>query len=670
MAERQIFVFPYELIKKGERIVLYGAGAVGRSFYAQIENNDYVHIVKWVDKGNDEGVDIDYLALQFDHVLIAIESEIIAEEIKEFLIGKGVEPGKIIWKYPTVKYSLPEKNPPAIKKPDYRGYSVEKNTQYLIALLKAAGIKKVIISPGTTNICFVKSLMNDGTFELFSAADERSAAYMACGMASHSKEPVVLSCTGATASRNYIPGLTEAFYRKLPVLAVTSSQYFGRVDNNIAQMMDRRYIPKDIAVYQARIPMVRTPEDEWSCRLEINKSIIALKRFGGGPVHIDLETDYSQDYSVEKLPETSLIDYYEDEKDFPEISAKKVAVCIGAHTPFTEEQTELIEKFCEKYNGVVLCDFTGNYRGKYQINPALITSQRNLSHVVWEIEIMIYFGETTGYSYLCLNPKEIWRVDADGKVKDLFRKTSGVFAVSPSVFFRHYNDIETKTKQDHEYYDEWCSVDASFRKGIDLDLIPFSNPWIGLTSLPMVDTNAVLHLAILNTLRSWNLISSKNVCNSFSNTGGFGIDGCMSSLIGSSLYDKDKIYYGIIGDLAFFYDMNSLGNRHIGSNVRILLINNGMGAEFRNYGNPGKEFGDETNDYIAAAGHYGNKSRELVKHYATNLGFEYLLAENKEEFLAHCDRFFTREHLTKPILFEVFTDYRDEAKAIEILYNL
>ena len=103
-------------------------------------------------------------------------------------------------------------------------YSTEKNIQILIALLKANGIRKVIASPGTTNMSLVGSLQNDPWFEIYSSVDERSAAYMACGMAAECGEPVMLSCTGATASRNYYPGMTEAFYRKLPVLAVTSHQ--------------------------------------------------------------------------------------------------------------------------------------------------------------------------------------------------------------------------------------------------------------------------------------------------------------------------------------------------------------------------------------------------------------------------------------------------------------
>ena len=92
-------------------------------------------------------------------------------------------------------------------------YTVERSQQIVISLLKQYGIRKIITSPGATNITFVASVQHDSWFELYSSVDERSAAYMACGMAAESGEPVVLTCTGATASRNYVPGLTEAYYR-------------------------------------------------------------------------------------------------------------------------------------------------------------------------------------------------------------------------------------------------------------------------------------------------------------------------------------------------------------------------------------------------------------------------------------------------------------------------
>ena len=103
-------------------------------------------------------------------------------------------------------------------------YTDERTAQVVLALLKEHGIRKVIASPGTTNMALVGSMQSDPYFEMYSSVDERSAAYMACGLAAESGEPVVISCTGATASRNYLPGLTEAYYRKLPVFAITSMQ--------------------------------------------------------------------------------------------------------------------------------------------------------------------------------------------------------------------------------------------------------------------------------------------------------------------------------------------------------------------------------------------------------------------------------------------------------------
>lgn len=151
--------------------------------------------------------------------------------------------------------------------------------------------------------------------------------------------------------------------------------------------------------------------------------------------------------------------------------------------------------------------------------------------------------------------------------------------------------------------------------------------------------------------------------------GGFGIDGGLSTLIGASLAESKKLFIGVFGDLAFFYDMNVVGNRHVGNNVRIMLINNGKGNEFRNYNHPCYFLGDEADEYIAAAGHYGNKSNKLVKDYAENLGYKYFSAKNKEEFLKVVDRFLTPEITDKPILLEVFTETDDESNALEMVLN-
>ena len=160
----------------------------------------------------------------------------------------------------------------------------ERNAQILIELLKKHGIRKVIASPGTTNACLVSSMQNDPFFEIYSAPEERSGAYMACGMAG---EAVVLSCTGATASRNYMPALTEAYYRQLPILAVTSSRRNAYIGHNCDQVTDRTVLPNDIAKLSVQMPIVFDDVSEWNCTINANKAILELFHRGGGPAHIN-----------------------------------------------------------------------------------------------------------------------------------------------------------------------------------------------------------------------------------------------------------------------------------------------------------------------------------------------------------------------------------------------
>ena len=98
-----------------------------------------------------------------------------------------------------------------------------------------------------------------------------------------------------------------------------------------------------------------------------------------------------------------------------------------------------------------------------------------------------------------------------------------------------------------------------------------------------------------------------------------------------------------------------------------MLINNGRGNEFRNYGHICSCLGEDADRFVAAAGHYGNKSSQLVKHYAEDLGYEYITASSKEEFLQQAGRFLNPEIGDKPIIFEVFTESQDESESIKIM---
>lgn len=545
-------------------------------------------------------------------------------------------------------------------------YSSERSLQILISLLKQHKIKKCILSPGATNLSFVASLQQDSWFECYSSVDERSAAYIACGLAAESGEPVLLSCTGATASRNYIPGLTEAYYRKLPVLAVTSTQPISRIGHHIAQVIDRRSIQNDIALLSEYIPVTDSDDDVWSNTVKINRALLELHHRGGGPVHLNVETTYSRDYSVKELPQARFISRVMPCDTFPELPKGRIAVFIGVHQRFTKAETSAIDTFCAAYDAVVFVDHTSGYKGKYRVPVSLLTSQEKDYCTLNEMDLLIHIGEVSG-GYINMRPKSVWRVNPDGELRDSYRKLTYVFEMNEQEFFEHY--VATLPTTNHACFDTcWNELQTTWAKVPDT--LPFSNVWIAQQTAHRLPEGSVLFLGILNTLRTWNYFDIPQSVYGYANTGGFGIDGYISSFIGASLAYPDKLYFCVAGDLAFFYDMNVLGNRHVGRNVRILLVNNGKGTEFRNYFHTGADFGEMADDFIAAAGHFGNKSHKLVKHYAEDLGYEYISANNKEEYLMNVVRFLTPNITDSPMLFEVFVDNKDESEAIRMIRNV
>lgn len=546
-------------------------------------------------------------------------------------------------------------------------YSTDKSVQIVLSLLKAHGIKRIIASPGTTNQKLVVSMQSDPFFEIYSSVDERSAAYIACGLAEETGDPVVITCTGATASRNYMSGLTEAFYRKLPILAITCISS-TRVGHLLEQIIDRSVLPKDIARLSVQLPFIKEDVDLYNCQIDVNKAILELKRHGGGPVHINLPLQSCTDYSAKYLPNVRKIDRVNLNDQFPVMKEGKIGVFVGSHKKWSMDETRVLDDFCFSRNAVVFCDQTSNYMGKYRVMFSLVAGQEQYESELCALDILIHIGEVSGnqYSVNGLRPKEVWRVSEDGEIRDTFRKLKYVFEMPERVFFKQYT-IENAIGTD-SFMEECLLEDEVIRK--KLPQLPFSNLWVASMLAPLIPENSVVHFGILNSLRSWNFFELSRTVKSNCNVGGFGIDGGISALLGASLANNNKLCFGIFGDLAFFYDMNVLGNKHVGNNIRILLINNGRGVEFNLPANAGYYLGQHADPYVAASGHFGNQSRMLVKNYAENLGFEYMSASSKIEFEQAYNKFVVPEIMNKPILFELFVNEVDEIEAMKAILNI
>lgn len=108
--EKVRYIFPYELVPKDSRIILYGAGVVGRSYWNGLRYGEYAEVVSWVDKNYERKLEGQVIIenpkeisqREFDYIIIAIENENVAREIKGSLLELGIQSEKIIWKKPKI----------------------------------------------------------------------------------------------------------------------------------------------------------------------------------------------------------------------------------------------------------------------------------------------------------------------------------------------------------------------------------------------------------------------------------------------------------------------------------------------------------------------------------------------------------------------------------------
>ncbi len=540
-------------------------------------------------------------------------------------------------------------------------YSDKKNVGILISLLKKYGIRNFVISPGSRNMAIVKSVEDDPFFNCYSVVDERSAGYFAIGLNLEKREPVVLSCTSAQATRNYIPAMTEAFYRGTPLVVVTADYKDSLIGQGTMQAIDQTLLPRDTHKYSVKLPECNTVDEEKYCARLVNEALLELDHHGTGPVHIDIPVDELWSGGVNELPKTKKIDRFTELKDLPSLEGKKILITIGEHHPFTKQQTESLEKFSEKYSAPIYVNHLSNYPGKNAFNVNLaITRMDAKIFEGYKPDILITIGEQIGDYSIDTRLKQVpsydhWRVNLDGKIVDTYGRLTKVFECSEEDFFNVYNSQKTK-KANKSYLNKWQELVSN---RVIPDNLPLSHAFVAKTLAPKIPKGSSIHFAILSSFRNWCLFDLDKSIKGYSNVAGYGIDGCLSTFMGHSVAADDKTFL-IIGDLSFFYDMNAMGIRHIKNNARVVLVNNRGGGEFRLFSHAASEFGEKTNRHISAYGHNGS-----AKGWAESVGWEYIPVKNKQDLVDSVDRFVGDSD--KPILMEVFTTMEDDSDGVKIM---
>jgi 2-succinyl-5-enolpyruvyl-6-hydroxy-3-cyclohexene-1-carboxylate synthase len=403
----------------------------------------------------------------------------------------------------------------------------------------------------------------------------------------------------------------------------------------------------------------------------VNEALLELNHHSKGPVHINIPIrQYNKSFGVRRLPEVKKIDRVEIEDSYliweqklkKLKEAERVLLVIGQNSFVSDSTRSIIKEFAEKYNVAIVGEYMANVRTDYFVNTSLCMNPQLLSNSAFEKflpEIVLSFG---GNVYSGIKNKlnafagrfEHWSIQPDGRIVDTFRSIKNVFECSPEYFFKKAVDYAGSIKNNYNY----LTVIRSYNDSMRFPEFEYSHMWVIQEFIKRIPNHSNLHLSVNDAIRIANYFKMPKDISVYANIGAVGIDGPLSTFIGQSVADEAPSYL-IIGDLAFFYDMNALRINSIKKNVHILMINNQGGSEF--YYN--RSWIDQDSDRHTSARHH-IKAEGWVKEN----GFTYYSAKDKTSFLNSIDDFC--KNSDSPVFFEVFTEMKHDAEVIHKLFDI
>ena len=163
--------------------------------------------------------------------------------------------------------------------------------EYIAALVDEfyqLGVRHAVFSPGSRSTTMAMLFTEYEGFETYMNIDERSASFMALGIAKAHKEPTVLVCTSGSAVAHYLPAILEAQYSGVPLIVLSADRPYTLLHTGAPQTVDQQKIFGTAVNYYEELAV---PQDEHYYiypRQVARKAYMKAMDTKKGPVHINI----------------------------------------------------------------------------------------------------------------------------------------------------------------------------------------------------------------------------------------------------------------------------------------------------------------------------------------------------------------------------------------------
>ncbi len=486
-------------------------------------------------------------------------------------------------------------------------YSHQPLTNF-IRVLAALGVRNAIVSPGSRCAPLTLSLARHPSIYTRTISDERSAAFIALGIAQQLNEPVVLACTSGTAALNYAPAIAEAYFQQLPLLVLTADrppEWVGQQDGQtiFQQGVHGLHTKKS---YQLP-PDYSHPDSQWFMQRVAAEAFYLSKEFPAGPVHVNVpirepfypKTDTQLDYDSplrvirewQPTQETAEPFFAELGKEFAQYTR---VLIVGGQ----ERREEDLRAHLARLPIGILCDVVSNLQGlpnSIHHQDLFLSQLSEEDKDLLKPKLLITFGKSIISKNVKLflrkfPPEAHWHIQEKGAVADTFQTLTQVIRLSPLAFFKALR--ASPFTSDFTYLNTWLQHDRAVRSVLFADKTThaFEELSVMKAILAQIPKGAKLHLANSMVVRYANFIGLRQEMGIevFANRGTSGIDGTVSTAVGHALAAPEHLHVLITGDLSFLYDRNALWHVYDVPNLKVIVLNNHGGIIFKMIDGPAR----------------------------------------------------------------------------------
>lgn len=532
----------------------------------------------------------------------------------------------------------------------------------LAALLAAHGIRRAVLSPGSRNAPLLVAFSREPRIKTYVVVDERTAAFMALGMARRLDEPVALVCTSGSALLNYAPAVSEAYYSRVPLLVVSADRQPEWIDQDDSQTIRQHGVLASIVKKYCSVPEITDPATRWYHNRLINDAVLAATAQPCGPVHINVPLGEPlcglKEYVADDTPRTvaKLVpdEYLSDGAMAPfvrRISEVRKVMVVAAMSQPDEALNRALSRLAALPNVVVLTETIANLAdGRFIPTIDRVLASVDRDDPAYAPDLLLTVGGALVSrmlkAYLREWHPEHWYVGVTDRVIDTMQSLSVQVAVSPDKFISRLADAVSGVEG--EYSRLWKSKEAeaeAFHERYIADA-----PWCDLKAfsyiLPAIPAGTALQLSNGTSIRYAQLFRCGQVSRCDANRGVCGIDGSTSTALGASCVDENMTLL-ITGDMSFAYDANGLSTAYNMPRFKVIVMCNGGGGIFRFIKGPSEL--DELESCFEV-------HRDLpAEKYADLYGFRFFKADSEASLVAQLPLFFDEKE--RPALLAVETPH-------------